>query len=407
MVEVTIVQKVLSTPSPAPISPHLELRPTPFAGRSLFATAPLEAGYVVHTSLPPAISTVIDIFKREVCWTCFAEVERGRWKVKESMVDGKPEGEGVRWFCSEGCLQEWREKVGEDGVDAVRAGERALAKAVSTKGRKGTAVEDEAAGDQKEDPLERSVLETIWGKALRDGQDLLKRRKKAEESGRWRPQDILIPSDDPDVFRLLIDGITLKHQSDAVPSTCRITYKAPRSTTWANVESLAPTLSLTSGSADSLVRMYHSLLAILPSSLLHQTTPTTILTIISRDLGNAFGCWSSPNLPPQPDPNEDQERGHLIAYGLFPSSSYFNHSCTPNLSKRRVRNRYEFKVGPRGIAEGEEVCISYLGGGEKASRDERRQKLFDGWGFWCACRRCDEEAEGDVKEQPGKSASVS
>ncbi len=43
-------------------------------------------------------------------------------------------------------------------------------------------------------------------------------------------------------------------------------------------------------------------------------------------------------------------------------------------------------VSIRDIACGEEACICYVN--YSLSRSERRQQLYDGWGFWCDCEFC-------------------
>ena len=77
-----------------------------------------------------------------------------------------------------------------------------------------------------------------------------------------------------------------------------------------------------------------------------------------------------------------------MGYALYPSASYFNHSCKPNVAKVRVGNTWRFWV-PKDVARGEQLCISYLGGDEKdLTTAERRVRLKDVWSFVCECEGC-------------------
>ncbi|KAK5705280.1 Histone-lysine N-methyltransferase set-6 [Elasticomyces elasticus] len=88
---------------------------------------------------------------------------------------------------------------------------------------------------------------------------------------------------------------------------------------------------------------------------------------------------------------EDGEE--YMGYAVYPSSSYFNHSCSPNVAKQRVGNAWRFWV-IEDVRKGEQLCISYLGGDEKdLSVDERRARLAEVWGFVCECARCQSEAK--------------
>ena len=136
-------------------------------------------------------------------------------------------------------------------------------------------------------------------------------------------------------------------------------------------------------SADDLAaftRSYLQLLATLPLPLLPLLNAETVFTLSSRDSHNSFGIRSL-----------DDEGSEFFGYGCWPSASYFNHSCGPNVEKVREGREWVFRAG-RDIAAGEELNITYLSGEERRnSREERMQTLKRNWGFDCGCHRCREE----------------
>ena len=105
---------------------------------------------------------------------------------------------------------------------------------------------------------------------------------------------------------------------------------------------------------------------------------STTFPVLSRHLTNSFGIWELPIS------TESENLGSAI----YPSASYFNHSCDPNVSKLRQGRTVHF-IASRDILCGEEVCISYgqLGYGV----EERRRTLRKWWGFHCDCNRCKQE----------------
>jgi SET domain-containing protein len=75
---------------------------------------------------------------------------------------------------------------------------------------------------------------------------------------------------------------------------------------------------------------------------------------------------------------------------MYPSASYFNHSCDPNIAKVR-QGRTVLFVTSKEVQAGDELCISY--GHTERPVEERRRVLRDWWGFSCNCSRCISELE--------------
>ena len=144
------------------------------------------------------------------------------------------------------------------------------------------------------------------------------------------------------------------------------------------------------------VEAFMQLLACLPVDLLHSATSDLSFELISRASHNAFSIRPS-------KPADGDQSGEFMGWGVWPEASFFNHSCSPNLQKTRKGRLWSFSVADGKVVErGEELCISYLGGDERdLDLDTRRQKLMDGWGFLCHCRKCMEDStHHSVKNVP-------
>lgn len=80
-----------------------------------------------------------------------------------------------------------------------------------------------------------------------------------------------------------------------------------------------------------------------------------------------------------------------VGSAISPLYSMFNHSCNPNVDWRH--DDYSSTVtlfATRDIAEGEEMCISYIKGSDMG-REERQKVLMTWLGMGCGCERCVEE----------------
>ncbi|CUI14606.1 Hypothetical protein, putative [Bodo saltans] len=106
------------------------------------------------------------------------------------------------------------------------------------------------------------------------------------------------------------------------------------------------------------------------------------VSICSAFLANGFGLWNA--------------KGNGVATGFFPRSSFFNHSCAPNIGREMVGRRAVF-FAAKHIRTGEAVCLSYID--FKLHRDERRMKLKATYTFDCACPRCSDPDAIDHRER--------
>lgn len=104
----------------------------------------------------------------------------------------------------------------------------------------------------------------------------------------------------------------------------------------------------------------------------------TFVAICTAFLCNGFGIWNAIN--------------RQLGVALYPESSYFNHSCAPNMGRRNIKKTriIEF-FAARNIHKGEALCISYID--LKLPVAERKAKLRATYSFDCSCVRCAPEAD--------------
>jgi SET and MYND domain-containing protein len=195
-------------------------------------------------------------------------------------------------------------------------------------------------------------------RVARGGEGATKQHRKAISKALQAPIN-------PDVMSFCVSGLLWQH---AHP------------TEWAKVLALAedrtPYHSI--DDLEIFTRTYLHLLAVLPLPLLPTVTAKSLFVLSSRDSHNSFGIRSL-----------EDEGSEFFGYGCWPAASYFNHSCNPNVEKKRVGRTWEFRAG-RHIESGEELCITYLSGEErKLSRGKRNIRLLKNWGFECGCERCE------------------
>ena len=156
--------------------------------------------------------------------------------------------------------------------------------------------------------------------------------------------------------------------------------KSPETPAWTNV------LDLQSGIFDDEIDLPSEIEQITPflkqclPSDLHYLIESSAYPFLSRHLSNSFGIWELPISP-------DSEN---LGSAMYPSASYFNHSCDPNVMKVRQGRRVLF-ITEKYVEIEEELCISY--GHTERDVEERQKLLQDWWGFTCICPRCRRELD--------------
>lgn len=129
---------------------------------------------------------------------------------------------------------------------------------------------------------------------------------------------------------------------------------------------------------DSYIRIFKFLRLTSPPEFQKFITPLNVRLMIGNNLTNAFGIWTL-----------DSGDKEFLGFGVYPSGSFFNHSCEPNIIKKRINNELHF-ITLRDIEKNEELCIDY--GNYLDEPVEIRRKQLSEWFFTCACQRCERES---------------
>ncbi|EGO01216.1 hypothetical protein SERLA73DRAFT_179334 [Serpula lacrymans var. lacrymans S7.3] len=136
-------------------------------------------------------------------------------------------------------------------------------------------------------------------------------------------------------------------------------------------------------------------------------TSEMVRAVLARDPGNAFGIWelgqsvrSYLDGVEARDERKEYEGStmdskEMLGWGIWPEASYFNHSCNPNVVKKRIARNLVF-ITTSVVQEGDELCIAYVDCDEIqtteidefAAGEKRRELLRKWWFFGCACSRC-------------------
>lgn len=341
----------------SPASDLFTIQDIPDAGRGVIATRPIEADTLVLTAPCPAVHVIFRQYRKEVCAQCF-HYDRGRTlKVRDNSI-GKV-------FCSIQCQQEWIVEQGDAGIEAWRA----LQTYVTSKAKAVSDASNQITVDQKPD---QESIGRAWKQAAEFAQRVRRNNIQHESNGhaddhgnRKGSHQTWSQHINPDVLGYILSGVLFNQQH-------------PQE--WQNeviVLATDPTPYSTISDLESHCNSFVQLATILPDDVLPSLEPDLCRTLAEVSSHNAFGIRSG---------GEDREE--YMGYSLYPSASYFNHSCEPNIGKQQIGRQWLFKAS-RPVSKNEQLCISYLGGDEKdLSITERRSRLKSQWGFECMCQRC-------------------
>ncbi|KAF1846378.1 SET domain-containing protein [Cucurbitaria berberidis CBS 394.84] len=357
----SLVDQNKSLPAGAPISTLFEIRHTPSAGRAVFAAQDILEDTLIWRSDDLTLSVLLRAYRREVCGQCFG-YEHGR------DLDIRDKTVGFA-FCNKECQERWREESGEIGVDAWSAVERLV---------KGRSKEESDMVDVDLPRPNRLEITQAWASVAAQAALIRVARQDEQQTPEGNEnvvqvtkqhkkalQKALLQQISPDVMSFCVSGIVWRHRH--AEGWERVLALADDSTPYHSSDDLG-----------DFTKSYLHLLATLPLPLLPLVTPESLFLLSSRDSHNAFGIRSL-----------EDDGSEFFGYGCWPAASYFNHSCSANIEKKRIERAWEFRVG-RDIKRGEELCITYLSSEErKLSREKRMSTLKGSWGFDCACERCE------------------
>ncbi|KAF1347163.1 hypothetical protein BDV97DRAFT_300917 [Delphinella strobiligena] len=347
----------MSPPFSLLASPFFSIKETPHSGRGVYASTPIAAGTLLLETSHVAAKCIYREYRKEVCAQCF-KYDRGRsWKLKNPVA-------GVV-FCRQECHDEWTaENKLKGAIPAV-----ALAAVEGLRGKGGKTEEKWEEEGENTRPTKQEIHD-----AWTDAEGIATRIRIARSQHPTKSDR-----------RVLAQTLAIQPVRDILSFLLSATIcKALEPDLWHSVLDLAEEKEpyISRQSLEMHILSYQHLLSTMPTTLLTHITADTLKTVAQKSSHNVFNIWSQ-------DLNDGTTGGsECLGYALWPCASYFNHSCAPNVRKKREGRVWRFWADEE-IEEGEELCITYLGGDEKSMcREERMEKLQKNWGFECACARC-------------------
>ncbi|KAL5531236.1 hypothetical protein ACEPAG_4113 [Sanghuangporus baumii] len=400
------------TPSlPENSAPLLRLRQSPDSGFGVFASQLIQPGTrILESEVGPAVCVIYRAFRKEVCAWCFHYDQGRNWKIRipyepagGAQRDGGGPGPGPPGvvFCREECRDAWKEEYGEVGIEAFAAVEAFVQKQARNRGWSVQISNSNSEDDDKVPSM--SEIEETWRSAeeqasLIRSERLSSRSPNPNPSSTIKPdrssksqkqalaQAIALPILNTDTLSFLLSGVLCASSSS-------------RSPLWRALLTLNPSLHAVYANTDVLRQITTTLLhftAILPLQLLPYISRETFEAVLARDVANSFGIWSiqeEAQCELNNSSSDMQEGAEMLGYGTWPIASFFNHSCEPNVARRRISRKWVF-TSAREVSEDEELCISYIRGEENTlNLTERQKRLKDAWGFGCRCAKCVREEE--------------
>lgn len=355
-----------------PISPHFAVKDIENAGKGVIASKDILSGTQLLSTDFLALSVLSTEYRREVCAQCFAYNQGRNLKIRLVEINHS--------FCSPGCSGIWAASNSGLPIECWKAVELFL-RSRASKGNNSQSNEDPANndGDGEKDYILPSLLsprptpeatDLAWSSIASTAHFIL----QARHGSKLKPHRIALQT----ALRNEIHADTLYWLTTIVLSHHSYTLE-PSTESWTGLMALSADTTPYQSSKHLWTHIYAylHLLSILPTRILNSVTPSVCREAVARDVHNSFGIRSL-----------DDAGSEYFGWGVWPTASYFNHSCGPNVGKKRVGRGWEFWAATD-VKKGEELCISYMGGDERdlvvADRGER---LKGTWGFDCSCGRC-------------------
>ncbi|KAG6831021.1 hypothetical protein H0H92_013209 [Tricholoma furcatifolium] len=357
-------------------NPPFCLQATPYGGRGLFATERIPKDTLLVACEVPYATVIFKKFRKEVCGHCFAyafESRRNTWNIKHD----NSHGAGV-WFCAVECKEAWAIEGNIEGLQGqMNAAIERLAKTM----KEPKLPTPHPVESMRPEDITLDVHDAAW--------------LQAEETyARPRCPIPFLDELELDSVRFLTSAIIRRYLEEKNPIM-------PSSMTWTSLLGLQNNeiqhIRSRPYMLDSHLRIYGFLRkALIPVLQPYVKTSEMVRAVLARDQGNTFGIWDAATVG-------DSE---MLGWSMYPSGSYFNHDCAPNVRKDRIKKKLCFFT-TRDVDVGEELCINYIDIKDEVT--SRRQELLRNWYFECACKRCHEElisAGPKISSAEGVAAEV-
>lgn len=352
------------------ISPYFEIKTTSYGGRGCFALGPIKKGTSVLRVNRPIGSAVTRVFRKEVCGWCF------------TYMDGKTLKHRVQqkiYFCSEQCHNEFRNYDPQSIlIDTLIRMEDLYVKCQGD-------IDEEGVPENEKELLR--VMDAKWAEV--DAWEARISKMKPTKRFSALPR---VTVDDYAEIRYVITMLYSHYRQEKAAFVPKKFISEMDDNEALTFEKKLLEI-LYSSEIDKMKRYPYLLIAyiniykfvrlVVPDEFLPYVNPHSVRNIIGKNLSNAFGVWS-------PTTKEDEGREYF-GFGVYPSGSFFNHSCGYNVTRIRSGASNEY-ITTEDIESGTELCICY-GILPEDSVDVRRKALSE-WFFTCGCKRCVEESGG-------------
>lgn len=346
------------------ISIFFTVAPTKYGGRGCFARSAIPKGTQIHYCASPVGSSVAKPFRKEVCTYCFNYSYGDLMKTKlAKAISGRKESSALH-FCSKECLDEF---VNQD-VDDILLTNLLLVEQNYLMGLKKPEVDELEPVGNLDEQIDRE-WERVgqWARQI----DATRSSKRVNFLPRIDESEYL-------EIKYVVNVLFNKFMSHQPKNTNNkgsmememFIFNLLQSTEREKYHKYPYLLF-------SYIRVFKFIKLTCTAELQPFITTDTVRSLIGKNLSNAFGIWSNTT-------NKDEDK-EFLGFSVYPSASFFNHSCDPNIIKIRMRNDMCFET-LRDIAEGEELCINY---GNFQSEDvNKRQLELQEWFFDCGCTKC-------------------
>ncbi|KAG1754085.1 uncharacterized protein EDB91DRAFT_1343406 [Suillus paluster] len=357
--------------------PMIDLRTTPYGGRSIFAIQPIAQGIHILACETPFAHVIYKDYRREVCAQCFAYAASASRNIGDprtwSIRSCRAASESV-WFCTDECKIAWESGM----IGPLIADTNALLAKAQIATRK--KVKGRRLCHDSPDPIlpngptaTLQITQDHIDEAWTHAEDLASSPARLSSLLQWiwktwnlKPR-VQLP-------QLLFSDM----YSIAVLPISHFLRKSPHQIRGQKffVSRTASYRTSACGLTFSWHIYVYTLFCVIRSHNISDRMFPTIRNLLARDTGNAFGIW------------DGDSRDEMLGWGVWVGASYFNHSCCPNVKKTRVGRTMQFTTS-RSVETGEELCISYIDINQTIT--QRRQELEDSWFFTCQCQRCQSE----------------
>lgn len=342
------------------ISEFFTVGPTRYGGRGCFARSPIPKGTQIHYCSTHVGSSIAKPFRKEVCTYCFNYNNGDPMKIKlTKALKGKKEITSLH-FCSEECLDKF---VDQDAQEILLTN-LSLVEQNYLLGLKKPEIDAlEPVGNLDEQIDREWERVEQWSRQI----DSMRVSKRINFLPRIDESEYL---EIKYIVNVLFNKFKIKDGKAQLLSLEMFLFGLLQSTEREKYHKYPYLLF-------SYINIFKFIKLTCTAELQQFITTDTIRSLIGKNLSNAFGIWSNTT-----SKNEDKE---FLGFSVYPSASFFNHSCDPNIIKIRIRNDMRFET-LRDIAAGEELCINY--GNFQNEEVEKRQLELQEWFFNCGCTKC-------------------